>query len=186
MDDSSIVDLYLARDEQAIRESAERYGSRLRELACGIVNDAPAAEECENDAYLQAWNSIPPHEPRTYLYAFLARITRHIALNFCRDRERLKRSAHVCELSAELEQCIPAPDDAACRLDEAELGRVLNGFLASLPTQKRNIFLRRYWFLDSVAVISDRFGLSESSVKTTLFRCRVQLRQKLIKEGYTL
>ena len=79
------------------------------------------AEECENDTYLQAWNAIPPHDPKEYLYAFLARITRHISLNRCRDRRRLKRSAYICELSAELEQCIPAPDDAQCRLDDLVL-----------------------------------------------------------------
>ena len=80
MDDSKIVDLYLLRDEEAIRKTAEKYGSRLRALAHGIVCDRQAAEECENDTYMETWNSIPPHEPRTYFYAFLARIARHIEL----------------------------------------------------------------------------------------------------------
>lgn len=112
MDDTTIIDLYFARDEAAIRHTAEKYGGRLRALSHGIVQDMQTAEECENDTYLQAWNAIPPHDPKEYLYAFLARITRHISLNRCRDRRRLKRSAYICELSAELEQCIPAPDDA--------------------------------------------------------------------------
>lgn len=86
MDDTRIVDLYLQRNESAIRESAEKYGARLRFLADGIVCDRQTAEECENDTYLNAWNAIPPHEPRQYLYAFLARITRHLALNACRSR----------------------------------------------------------------------------------------------------
>ncbi|MBE6628376.1 MAG: RNA polymerase sigma factor [Ruminococcaceae bacterium] len=186
MDDQSIVELYLQRDERAIRETSEKYGSRLRSLAYGIVEDAQTAEECENDTYLEAWNSIPPHEPRDYLYAFLARITRHIALNRCRDRDRLKRRALICELSAELEQCIPAPDDEGCRIDDMALSQAINSFLGTLDEEKRNVFIRRYWYLDSVAAISRRFGLSQSKVKTTLFRCRNRLREHLEKEGYTL
>ena len=186
MDDNRIVELYLLRDETAIRQTAEKYGNRLRALAYGIVNDRQTAEECENDAYLEAWNRIPPHEPGGYLYAFLARIIRHIALNCCRDRGRLKRGALVCELSAELEQCIPAPDDTECRLDDMALSEAVNGFLGTLGEEKRNIFVRRYWYLDSIADISQRFALSESKVKTTLFRCRNRLREHLIKEGYTV
>lgn len=185
MDDGKIVDLYLLRDEAAIRETAEKYGGRLRALALRIVCDAETAEECENDAYLEAWNSIPPSEPRTYLYPFLARITRHIALNCCRDRDRLKRKAHVCELSAEMEQCIPSADGAS-PLDDMALKEILNRFLQSLDEEKRSIFIRRYWYLDSVADIAKRFSVSESKIKTTLFRCRKQLRKALEQEGYTV
>ena len=185
MEDTQIVELYLDRDETAIRQTSEKYGARLRTLAYGIVRDRQAAEECENDTYLQAWNTIPPHEPGSYLYAFLARIARHISLNFCRDRSRLKRSAFIVELSAEMEQCIPAPNDTACRIDDLALREALNGFLSTLNEEKRNVFVRRYWYLDSVADISKRFALSESKVKTTLFRCRNQLREHLAKEGYT-
>lgn len=186
LEDNAIVELYLRRDESAVARTAEKFGARLRALAQGIVDDRQTAEECENDTYLQAWNAIPPHEPREYLYAFLARITRHAALNCCRQRSRLKRSAVICQLSDELEQCIPAPDDAACRLEEAELCAAINGFLAKLVEEKRNIFLRRYWYLDSISAISRRFGLSESKVKTTLYRCRGQLREYLEQEGYSL
>lgn len=186
MDDNRIVELYLLRDETAIKETTEKYGSRLRSLACGIVNDRQTAEECENDTYMEAWNSIPPHEPRSYLYAFLARITRHISLNCCRDRSRLKRSAFLCELSAEMEQCIPAPDDTECRIEDMVLREAINGFLGTLGEEKRNIFIRRYWYLDSIADICERFALSESKVKTMLYRCRIRLREHLEKEGYTL
>lgn len=186
MDDNRIVELYLLRDETAIRQTTEKYGSRLRLLAYGIVRDLQTAEECENEVYLEAWNSIPPHEPRSYLYAFLARITRHISLNCCRDRTRLKRNALICELSAEMEQCIPAPYDAQCRIDDIALRDAINGFLSKLNIEKRNIFVRRYWYLDSVVDISKRYALSESKVKTTLFRCRIGLREHLKKEGYTL
>ena len=186
MDDNRIVELYLKRDEMAIKQTTEKYGSRLRSLAYGIVKDLQSAEECENDTYMKAWNSIPPHEPTSYLYVFLARITRHISLNCCRDRSRLKRSAFICELSAEMDQCIPSPDDSQCRIDDMALSDAINGFLSRLDEEKRNIFVRRYWYLDSVASISKRFALSESKVKTTLFRCRAKLRQHLEKEGYTL
>lgn len=186
MDDAGIVELYLLRDEEAIGQTSAKYGSRLRALSYGIVLDRETAEECENDTYLEAWNSIPPHEPRSYLYAFLARITRHISLNCCRDRSRLKRSAYIVELSTEMEECIPAPNDLDCRMDDLALSEAINGFLRSLDKEKRNIFVRRYWYLDPLADIAKRFAVSESKVKTTLFRCRRELRQWLEKEGYIL
>ncbi|MBQ4036621.1 MAG: RNA polymerase sigma factor [Clostridia bacterium] len=186
MEDNRIVELYLLRDESAIRQTMEKYGKRLRYLAYHIVNNRQVAEECENDTYMEAWNLIPPHEPKDYLYAFLARITRHIALNCCRHRNRLKRSALISELGAEMELCIPAPDDVACRIDEMALSQAINSFLGKLDEKKRNIFVRRYWYLDSVADISKRYDLSESKVKTTLHRCRNRLRKHLEEEGYTL
>ncbi len=186
MEDERIVELYLMRDENAISDTAEKYGARLRTLAMSITEDRQTAEECENDTYMQAWSSIPPHEPRDYLYAFLARITRHLSLNCCRHRQRLKRHAFVCELSREMEECLPAPDDAACRLEQAELHNALNTFLGTLSTEKRNLFVRRYWYLDSVAAIAARFGITQSKVKTTLFRLREQLRRYLQQEGYEL
>ena len=185
MEDELIVELYLSRDEKAVKETAEKYGSHLRSLAYGIVEDSRTAEECENDTYLEAWQNIPPHEPRKYFYAFLARITRHIALNRCRDNKRLKRSAFLCEYTEEMEQCIPAPSDEQNISDE-ELGKAINGFLAELTAEKRNVFIRRYWYMDSIADISKRFAISESKVKTMLFRCRERLREHLKKEGYTL
>ncbi len=186
MEDETIVTLYLSRDESAIAHTADKYGKRLRALAFGIVEDRQTAEECENDTYMQAWSAIPPHEPKTYLYAFLARITRHLSLNCCRDCQRLKRHAFVCELSREMEECLPAPDDAACRLEQAELQKALNAFLGTLKPEKRNLFVRRYWYLDSVAAIAARYGISQSKVKTTLFRLREQLRHYLQQEGYEL
>ena len=186
MEDGRIVELYLQRDETAIEQTSAKYGIRLRGLAYGIVRDRQAAEECENDTYLQTWNSIPPHEPKDYFYAFLARIARHISLNFCRDRSRLKRSAFLCELTAEMEECIPAPDDAQCKLDDLAFGEALDGFLRTLSEETRNLFVRRYWYLDSVSDLAKRFSLSESNVKTMLFRCRNRLREHLEKEGYTL
>lgn len=186
MEDNIIVELYLNRDETAINQTRDKYGARLRSLAFNIVKDVHTTEECENDTYMQAWASIPPHEPRHYLYAFLARIIRHISLNRCRDCSRLKRSAFICELSTELEQCIPAPNDVDRLIDDIAFGEVINNFLAEIGEEKRNIFLRRYWYFDSIADISKRFGISKSKVKTTLFRIRNGLREHLEKEGYTV
>lgn len=186
MEDEQIVELYLHRDESAIHYTGEKYGARLRGLALGMVKDPGAAQECENDTYWEAWRSIPPHEPRDYFYAYLARITRNLALSCCRHRSRLKRSAEICTLSTELEQCIPAPDDAACRLEDTVLRQSINGYLATLNEEKRYMFLRRYWYLDDIASIAAALHCTESKVKTTLFRCRRQLRQYLQKEGYEL
>ena len=184
MEDSLIVELFLQRSEAAISESSEKYGSRLRSLALGITEDALTAEECENDTYLEAWKRIPPHEPRKYLYAFLARITRHLALNRIREARSQKRHAFLTVLSSELEQCLPSGEDP--QLDQLALKEALNGFLATLSKEKRNIFLRRYWFLDSIERISEGFGISQSKVKTTLFRCRKGLKSYLEQEGYVL
>lgn len=186
MEDNEIVELYLKRDESAIRHTAEKYGNRLRAMSYSIVEDEQGAQECENDTYLEAWNRIPPSEPRTYLYAFLARITRNLSLNRCRAQSALKRSAMICELSRELEECIPSPDDTECRINDIAFGEAINGFLATLDDEKRNIFVRRYFYLESIADISAHFAISKSKVKTTLFRCRNELRKYLNKEGYIL
>ncbi len=186
MEDSKIVELYLCRDETAIHYTSEKFGSRLFSLSYGIVKDIPTAEECENDTYMEAWNSIPPHEPKNYLYAFLARITRHISLNRCRERQSLKRSAFICELSSEIEQCIPSPCDCECAIDDMAFKELLNSFLSTLDNEKRIVFLRRYWFLDSIADISKRFSLSQSKVKSMLFRCRNKFRKLLESGGYNL
>ncbi len=111
MDDSSIIDLYLVRDQTALTCTVAKYGTRLRSLAENILDDDQSAQECENDTYWQAWRSIPPHEPRTYFFSFLAKITRHLALDCCRRRNRLKRSAQLESLTVELEECIPSGHD---------------------------------------------------------------------------
>lgn len=184
--DNQIIDLYLARDESAIAETARRHGAGLRQISQNIVGDASSAEECENDTYLQAWNSIPPQEPRAHFFGYLAQIIRRLSIDLCRHRCRLKRSAHIVALTAELEKCIPAPDDTPCRMEASELAKIISDFIADLPRQQRLIFLRRYWYLDSIADISLRFSISQSKVKTSLWRTRNALREHLEEEGYTL
>jgi len=186
MDDGQIVDLFLARDESAIHSTSEKYGSKLRHLANNICGDLTVAEECENDTYMNAWNSIPPHEPRNYLFSFLAKITRCVAIDRCKNKSRQKRSSVFIEFSKEIENCIPAPDDTASTIEGAELSRIVSEFLLTLPDEKRNIFLRRYWFMDSITAISERYSISEGKVKTVLFRVRNELRSYLAKEEYAL
>ncbi|MBR2640776.1 MAG: RNA polymerase sigma factor [Oscillospiraceae bacterium] len=186
MEDEKIVELYFERNESAIERTSEKYGKRLRAVSNGILKDIETAEECENDTYLEAWNIIPPNEPKTYLYAFLARIIRNISLNCCRKKNALKRNAFVCELSAEMEECIPSPDDMDCRIDDMVFAEIINKFLSELDAEKRKIFVRRYWYMDSVTEISEKLLLSESKVKTSLFRTRKKLREFLEKEGYAL
>lgn len=186
MEDEKIVELFLNRNQEALHQTSEKYGGRLRSLAFHLVEDKETAEECENDTYLAAWQSIPPHEPRDYFYPFLARLLRHIALNRCRERKKLKRAALVCELSAELEECLAAPDDTECNVEAGELARAINGFLGSLSAKKRVVFLRRYWYMDSIAELADRCAMSRGQVKTILYRLRKQLRDYLEKEGFLL
>ena len=182
--DSKIVELYLARDESAIKETELKYGFRLRNIAGNILGDWETARECENDAYLEAWRLIPPHEPRDYLFAFVGRIVRHIALNVCKRNSRQKRYAVYCELTQEMQECIPADSDIQARLDAAFLKELIEEFLESCPPQQQNVFVRRYWYFDSVAHIAEAYGFSQSKVKTMLFRLRADLKEHLKKGGY--
>lgn len=186
MEDTQIVKLYLQRNESAIAHTAAKYGERLRSVSFGIVQNRETAEECENDTYLQAWNTIPPNAPHSYLFAYLVRIIRHISVDRCRYQQRLCRSAYIQELSLELQCCIPSPDDTQSRIEAIALGQTISAFLRQQPETVRNVFLRRYWFTDNIADISRRFGVSQSKVKSMLFRCRNALRQYLEQEGYTL
>ena len=186
MDDSAIVELYLSRDESAISQTAQKYGVKLRQMANGILNNMASAEECENDTYLEAWNSIPPNEPRNYFFAFLGKIIRHLAIDECRKNASQKRYALFCELTQEMEECIPGRNDVEESFDAQALSQSINTFLGTCPEEQRNIFVRRYWFFDSVREIAKRFGFSQSKVKTSLFRMREGLKAYLQKEGYTI
>jgi RNA polymerase sigma-70 factor (ECF subfamily) len=186
MDDSQIVELYLNRNEDAIKETADKYGSRLRGIAYRILNDWETAEECENDAYRETWNRIPPHEPRDYLFAFVGRILRHIALNECKRNKRQKRYAVYCELTEEMQECIPTAQDVEAETEARELGRLINAYLKTCPEDRQRVFVRRYWYFDSVSEIAAANGFSQSKVKTMLFRMRAELKAYLEKGGYTV
>lgn len=183
MEDNQIIDLYWARSENAITETANKYGSYCHTVAYNILKNNEDSEECVNDTYRKAWDAIPPQRPQI-LRAFLGKITRNLSLN-CYDK-RLAEKRGAGQLPAaleELEWCIPARNDVEQIIDDLALTQLLNDFLANLPTETRKIFLRRYWYLDSITEIAEAFSISESKVKTTLFRARNKLKLRLEKEG---
>ena len=184
MEDGAILDLYFARDEEAIRQTEAAHGQKLYTLAYGILAIREDAEESVSDTYLKAWESIPPTRP-TYFYAYLAKICRFICFGKLYWKNAAKRKAEVVELTAEMELCIPDLSRER-QLEAQELGRLLNEFLGTLNEESRKIFMRRYWYADSVLEIAQRYRMGESKVKTRLFRTRNQLREFLEKEGYTL
>lgn len=184
MEDAKILDLFWARDEEAIRQTDTAYGKKLHMLAKKILNNREDAEESVNDTYLKAWQAIPPHRPN-YFYAFLASICRHLAFHRVDWKLAAKRNAEVVSLTREMELCIP--DTRRDRtLEGKEIGRILDDFLASLPKETRLIFLRRYWHVDTIAQIAARYGITESKVKMQLSRTREKLRMHLEKEGICL
>lgn len=184
MDDKQILDLYFARNEDAIRHTDDTYGRRLFQLADNIVNNDQDAEESVSDTYLKAWETIPPQCP-TFFFAYLAKICRHFALGRLDWKNAAKRKAEVVTLTQEMELCIP--DNAQDRtLEGKELGRILNAFLKTLSPENRMVFLRRYWYVDTVAEIAIRYGISESAVMTRLSRTRAKLQTYLEKEGISL
>lgn len=181
MEDAKILDLYFARDEDAIRETDTAYGKRLHALAKNILQNREDAEESVNDTYAEVWKSIPPRRPK-YFFAFLASICRHLSLNRVDWKQAAKRRAQVVPLTEEMENCIP---DAVHerQMEAKELGRLLDLFLESLPKDSRLIFLRRYWYVDSVPEIAARYGMTESKVKMQLSRTKEKLRLFLEQEG---
>ncbi len=186
MDDSKIVDLYLARDEQAIAETRKRYGSALRTISLNIVRDRRDAEECESSTYLEAWNSIPPNEPRSHLFSYLAKIIQNLSLNVYQSRHTQKRDAVVLELSQELEACVPAARGAETVVDDMAIQQAINRLLERLSEQHRLVFMRRYFYADPISVIAGNTGLSEANVKVILHRCRTRLKELLGQEGIDL
>ena len=184
MDDNKIVELYLLRDETAIRQTAEKYGSRLRSLAYGIVEDTQTAEECENDTYMEAWNTIPPTRPDNFM-AFLSKITRNLSLRRLEFLTREKRSAAIVLSLDELAGVLPDERFSPEASDEY-VGKLISAFLRNQKEDARNVFIRKYFFFDSIREISVRYSFTESKVKNMLFRTRNKLKEYLIKEGIEL
>lgn len=183
MEDIEIIALYWARNEDAITRTAEKYGRFCGSIARNVLQNPEDAEECVNDTWLSAWNSIPPRQPEN-LAAFLARLTRNRAIDRWRAQRSEKRGGGSVALALEeLSEVLPGGEEPARRLEQQELIRSLNRFLATLPETERNVFLCRYWYLDGIAAISASFGFSGSKVKSMLHRTRKKLRQALQKEG---
>lgn len=182
MTDEQIIALYWERSERAIAETQDRYGRYLLTVARGILTDERTCEEVVNDTYAKAWTSIPPQRPDP-LKGFFARITRQISINRLKESARQKRGGGQYDLALEeLLQCVPASGEDLAEVTALRDG--LNRFLRQLPQEKRRVFIRRYWYLDSVSQIAGQYGISESKVKSMLMRTREQLREFLKKEGF--
>ena len=183
MTDEQIIGLYFARSEEAIAVTGQQYGGYCKEIAMRILQDVWDSEECVNDTYLKAWNQMPPTYPRS-LKCFLGRITRNLALNRLDKREAQKRGGGQAVLSLEeLGEVIADGNTVEKQVDEKDLLRLLNRFVGALPKEKRIIFVARYWHMYSIEEIAQRRGLSESKVKSILFRVRNELKARLRKEG---
>lgn len=183
MDDELIVQLYWNRSENAIRETDRKYGSYCKSIAYNILQNVEDAEESVNDTYMDAWNAIPPHRP-SILATFLGKITRRIAVDRWRSKNRRKRGGGEIPLALEeLEECIPGAQNVEKELERRELVERINMFLDTLTVAERRIFLCRYWYMDSIKEISRKSGFSQSKVMSMLHRLRQRLRLSL-KEAY--
>ena len=181
MEDSQIIDLYWARDERALTETERKYGAYCRSISYQIVKNRLDVEECVNDTYLRAWNAMPPQRPFV-LRAFLGKIARNLSLKIYEKNHARKRGGgQVCLALEELEDCLS--DGPELRLETAELSRFLDRFVRALPQKDGMIFIRRYWYLDSVADIAHRYHLAAGTVKSSLYRSRNKLRARLEQEG---
>jgi len=177
MEDYKIVDLYWARNEQGIAESDRKYGKILHALSFSLLSSHEDAEECVNDTYLDAWNAMPTARP-TYLGAFLSKITRRISIDRFRSDHRQKRGGMGVILE-ELSECIPSPDTVDREYENRRLTQALEAFLSAQTPEKRVIFVRRYFYSQSVTEIASALRLTESKVKVVLYRQREALRREL-------
>lgn len=181
MDDQNIIELYFQRDERAIKETDAKYGRLCHSIAYNILNNREDSEECVNDTYMGVWNAIPPSRPNNFT-AFICRIIRNLSLKRLEFLNREKRSADMLLSLEELEEVLPdyayTPD-----VSDEEVGRLISKFLREQKKDARNIFIRRYYFFDSVDDIAKKYSFTDSKVKSTLFYTRKKLKEYLIKEG---
>ncbi|MBR4780612.1 MAG: RNA polymerase sigma factor [Lachnospiraceae bacterium] len=185
MEDSLIIDLYIQRNEEAIQQTSYKYGKRIKDIISRILSSHETIEECENDTYLETWNRIPPNEPRDYFLAFISAIARHISIDRFRKDNSKGRQAEIYDLSSEIEEIIPSEIDVEKEVEGKLLISAINKYLIGLPKYKRMIFVRRYFYMDSITEISMECRYSNSKVKSILLRLRRDLAEYLSKEyGY--
>lgn len=183
MEDKDIVTLYWARSEEAIRATATKYGAYCAAIIRRVLGDGRDGEECLNDTWLGAWNAMPPQRPGI-LSAFFGKLTRNLSLDRWRYNRAAKRGGPQVETALEeLGECIPAPGRPEDRLEERETAALISRFLREQPQLDRVLFLRRYWYLDSVAALAERFSMNENTVKSRLHRTRLRLKEVLLREG---
>lgn len=185
MNDETIVELYWQRQERAITETQKKYGPYLHQIANNILQNREDSQESVNDTYLATWNSIPPHRPQI-LRAYLVKLIRRIAIDCYRKRNRDRRKDDQYALSLdELSDCIPSNSTQEA-MDEKLLAEAIGQYLRTLPKMSRVAFVGRYYYLDSLREVAGYCQMTESKLKSLLFRLRKGLRDYLIKEGYNL
>ena len=182
MEDSQIIALLFERSERAIDELEKKYGKAVMKTATNILRSRRDAEECANDTWLAVWDSIPPHRPDP-LASYVCRIARNTAVSKLRSETAQKRNGSLDLVLDELEDCIPSAADVEADYDYKETVEAVNRFLAALDYDDRFLFVRRYWYADSVREIAAAMHQKESRVSLRLFRLREKLRKTLIKEG---
>ena len=183
MDDTKIVNLYWARSEQAISETAAKYGKYCRTISFNILANADDADECVNDTYMGAWNSMPTHRP-SHLAPYLAKLTRWLSLNRLRESNSLKRGGgEVSAVLDELAETLDSGIDTEKELEIKELNREIRRLLDKMDNAERDIFLARYWYAASISEIAEKSGFTESKVKSMLHRTRKKLLKQLKEEG---
>jgi len=186
LDDNMILDLYWARSESAISETAQKYGGYCTKIAMNILQNSEDTEECVNDTYLKTWNAIPPQRP-TIFSSFLGKIIRNLSLNKYKEQRAKKRGGYeVVLLLDELEDCVPSGNRVEYEYEAGVIAQTIDRFLHSIDAESRIVFVRRYWYVDSIRSIAARFQMSESKVKSMLFRTRSKLRIYLEKEGIAI
>ncbi len=185
MNDEHIIQLFFNRSEEAIRETATKYGKYLYAIAKRILHDEEDSEESVNDTYHRAWNVMPPNKPDN-LKLFLARITRNISLDRLDYLLAKKRNQETTILLEEIAECIPAKQSLEQSVESAQITDALNKFLRTLDAQSRIVFVERYWYAKSIKDIAYERHYSESKVKSILFRTRKKLKAYLEQEGIVL
>ncbi len=180
IDDEKIIEMFFERSEQGIQELDIKYGKVCHNLSYHIVGSRRDAEECVNDAYLGAWNAIPPARPNPLL-SYLLKIVRNISLKIYWRKEATKRSSHYTSALEEIEACIADPNTVETEIEARELVRIIESFLDTLTTENRVVFMRRYWFSDSYKDIAEFVGLSEKNISVRLTRIREKMKQYLME-----
>ena len=182
IEDEKIIEMFFGRSEQGIRELDIKYGKVCHNLSYHIVGSRQDAEECVNDAYLGAWNTIPPQNPNPLL-TYISRIVRNLSIKKYHSNTSVKRNSFYDVALDELESCIPSGKTIESELDAKELSRIIDDFLDTLDKENRVMFVRRYWYSDSISDIAEKFQISSNDVSVRLFRIREKLKKYLKKEG---
>lgn len=186
MKEDEIIDLYWRRDEQAVTVTDHQFGRYCYSIAYNILNNHEDSDECINDTWLRAWNSIPPQRP-VKLSLFLGRITRNLSFDRFKASQAQKRGGgEIVLVLEELEECIPSSQGVEQAILDEELNHIINSFLHTLPARECDIFLSRYWYSRPLKVIAKQFKLKENNVKASLFRSRTKLKAYLEKEDIYL